>query len=235
MRRLGVRRILAQHTTSRAVTRGRITRTQVVWCTLIGAMTLVGGALLALEDRPGPSPTPFAALSETPSPSDASDLSDIITRMRMVGEKTDGWQGIVVHHSATRGGSADTLDQQHRDAGLNGLGYHFVISNGQGDRNGAIRVGQRWTNQTPGAHTVGPNADWYNNNTIGICLIGDGERRRFTKAQLRALAQLTELLQDELGIQMESIRLHREIAPTASPGRLFPNVAFRRSLLNRAN
>jgi N-acetyl-anhydromuramyl-L-alanine amidase AmpD len=196
-------------------------------------MTLFGGALLALEDRPGPAPAAFAALTAGASQDNSAGLESIFTRSTKV--QPERWQGVVIHHSATRGGSPEALDQHHRDAGLNGLGYHFVISNGQGSPDGSIHVGRRWLDQTAGAHTVGPNADWYNNNTIGICLIGDGERRRFTKAQLASLAQLTGALQDKLSLDMGSVILHRDVAPTASPGRLFPNIAFRRSLLDRAD
>ena len=204
-----------------------------MWYTLIGAMTLFGGTLLALEDRPGSAPTPFAALTEGAVQNDSAGLNAIFSRAAEI--QSERWKGIVIHHSATRGGSPSALDQQHRDAGLNGLGYHFVISNGQGSPDGSIHVGRRWLDQAAGAHTVGPNADWYNNNTIGICLIGDGERRRFTKAQLASLAQLTGALQDKLTLDLDSIILHRDIAPTASPGRLFPNIAFRRSLLDLAD
>lgn len=192
-------------------------------------MTLVGGGLLALEDRPGPAPTALAALdgAQREAPSELPAILD-----RIQGEKADGWRGIVIHHSATRSGSADSIKQQHLDAGLNGLGYHFVIGNGQGQADGAIAVSDRWIRQQPGAHTVGPNADAHNNFDIGICLVGDGERRRFTKEQLKSLAQLVEMLRDAYGIGLEDVVLHRDVAPTASPGRLFPNAAFRRSLLN---
>lgn len=208
-----------------AVARRIVKRTHVVWASLIGAMTLAGGILLALEDRPASAPA-FAALSGATTRS--ADLEQIFSRLQRL--DTARWRGIVIHHSGSLSGSPESIDAAHQASGLNGLGYHFVISNGQGAPNGAIHVGYRWLSQLPGAHTAGPNADHYNNHAIGICLVGDGERRRFTKAQLRALDKLVASLQDRLEIDPEQIVLHRDVAPTSSPGRLFPRAAFQRGL-----
>ncbi len=46
-----------------------------------------------------------------------------------------------------------------------------------------------------GAHTAGEHGDWYNRNAIGICLVGDGDRREFTPAQIARLLQTVHALQ----------------------------------------
>ncbi len=200
---------------------GSLTRRQVVWLSLIGAMTSVGGVLLATESRPAPPPV-LAALDRP-----TTDLSAIFSSIE--GE-TRNWRGIVVHHSEGTRGSAASIDAQHRDAGLRGLGYHFVIGNGSGSGDGEVEVGFRWTSQLPGAHAGGPNAEDYNRQTIGICLVGDGERRAFTDAQLASLAALVQTLQDGVQIADRGVTLHREIAPTVSPGRMFPEAWFKARL-----
>ncbi|MBL0927205.1 MAG: N-acetylmuramoyl-L-alanine amidase [Phycisphaerales bacterium] len=198
-------------------------RTQVVWVSLIGAMTAVGGLLLALEDRPA---APLAALASTDRT--GADLSAIYRTQQPV--EKGRWTGIVIHHSGSATGSADTIARQQEARGLLGLGYHFVIANGQGAPDGEVHVGYRWLSQLPGAHASGPKGDQYNRRTIGICLVGDGDRRAFTPAQLQRLAELVASLQKELGIPADQVVLHRDIAATASPGRLFPESAFRAAL-----
>jgi len=56
-------------------------------------------------------------------------------------EEKGRWQGIVVHHSALDSGSAQSIDRLHKNKGWDGLGYHFVISNGLGAPNGKVTVG----------------------------------------------------------------------------------------------
>ncbi len=67
------------------------------------------------------------------------------------------WKTIVVHHSATSGGDVGSIDAVHRRqkdrAGRPwlGIGYHFVIGNGNPLADGDIRPTFRWLQQLPGA------------------------------------------------------------------------------------
>lgn len=205
----------------------RFTRSQTVWVSLLGAMTAVGGLLLALEEHPGPPPGAFAAVAASDT-LESTDLSSIFQTTQAI--PAGQWEGIVIHHSASPAGSPATIARQHEDRGLKGLGYHFVIGNGQGAPDGQIHIGYRWDYQLPGAHTAGPNSDYYNRRTIGICLVGDGDRRPFTEAQLARLAELVTTLQKKLNIPDDRVVLHREVASTTGPGRTFPEAAFRARL-----
>ena len=62
---------------------------------------------------------------------------------------TREWEWIIIHHSATRVGSAEVFDAAHRARGMiNGLAYHFVIDNGtEGKPDGFIETGPRWIKQ----------------------------------------------------------------------------------------
>ena len=68
------------------------------------------------------------------------------------------WNSIVLHHSATAGGSVESIDAVHRrqkDAAGRpwlGIGYHFVIGNGHSMDDGQIRPTFRWHQQLAGAH-----------------------------------------------------------------------------------
>ncbi|HLY09128.1 MAG TPA: peptidoglycan recognition family protein [Planctomycetota bacterium] len=140
------------------------------------------------------------------------------------------FRSIVIHHSATHGGSAAAFERNHR-ARLGGLAYHFVIGNGSGAADGAVEVGYRWRDQIPGPHTK--NQD-INLESIAICLVGDFEKEAPTKKQVAALVELLERLCREGHIPADRVRSHREVdAETLCPGRGLPVEAIRATLAVR--
>jgi hypothetical protein len=126
------------------------------------------------------------------------------------------WRFIVIHHSATARGSAKAFDRSHRHRGWAGLGYHFVIGNGTDTADGLVEVGPRWTAQQRGAHA---GVDLYNEQGIGICLVGDFNKDRPSKAQLQSLAELVAHLMREHAILPRQVLGHRDCKPTDCPGR----------------
>ena len=100
-------------------------------------------------------------------------------------EDKDRWEGIIVHHSGTVSGNAALIDKWHKQQGWDGLGYHFVIDNGQGGADGRLEVGFRWRDQLTGAHCREATGDdnYWNEHTIGICLVGNFEEHRPTASQ----------------------------------------------------
>lgn len=205
-------------------------RAAIVWGALLASMTTVGGGLLLMQGDPAPRmdglalAAPLAAVGATPI--------EAIFNVKAPVEK-GRWDGIVIHHSGAAFGNAKTIAAQHQARKLSGLGYHFVIGNGAGADDGELNVGYRWLEQAPGAHAGGPREDLYNGRYIGICLVGDGDRRPFTKAQMRRLTQLVGALQTRLGIPADHVLLHGDVAETSSPGRLFPIVDFRAGLVRQ--
>jgi len=131
------------------------------------------------------------------------------------------WRYIVIHHSATERGNADTFDAAHRKRGWDELGYHFVIDNGRGGPDGRIEVGPRWKKQKWGAHTGGTPNNEYNNHGIGICLVGDFSKHMPSSRQLSALRRLVKHLVSKHGISPENVIGHCDgpNASTACPGR----------------
>src|SRR5690606_18701421 len=205
-----------------------LTRTQVVWRSLLVAMTATAGVLLAV-DGPRPGAARNIALAASITPANTPEIGSIFERLAAPLD-TARWQRIVIHHSGAPYGSADTIAAEHTSRGLQGLGYHFVIGNGQGAEDGELFVGRRWLEQLPGAHVAGPQAPWNNEHAIGICLVGDGDRRAFTPAQLARLTELVAALSGELSISEDQVVLHRDLAPISSPGRMFPEAALRARL-----
>lgn len=150
------------------------------------------------------------------------------------------WLQVVVHDSGLHFEDHEHIDRRHRNEGLSGNGYHFVIGNGTGRLgDGAIIATSRWADQRPGAHVAADldggqaalaAADEHNRISIGICLVGDGDERAFTPAQIRALQSLVVQLQSRFDITDDHVLLHGDLSDVSSPGRFFPSVEFDRFL-----
>ena len=135
------------------------------------------------------------------------------------------WEFVVIHHSGTRGGSVESIHREHRsrrDRNGNpwlGIGYHFVIGNGNGMPDGKISPTFRWKQQLHGAHCGSVR---HNGRGIGVCLIGDFEQTKPTVAQQRSVISLIRLLTDHYEIAATRVLGHRKIRATLCPGRFFP-------------
>jgi len=135
------------------------------------------------------------------------------------------WSSIVLHHSATVTGDVASIDAVHRtqkDRSGNpwlGIGYHFVIGNGQKMADGEIQPTFRWLRQLAGAHA---GTRTHNDFGIGICLIGNFEETAPTARQLVAVRDLLKTLTQRYAIPREQVVGHRDVQATACPGRLFP-------------
>lgn len=202
----------------------RLGRTQIVWLSLLGAMTGVGGLLVTLDGGASPRLDGFALAR--PVAASGPSAVDVVFDTRTPAE-AGRWDGVVLHHSGSMLGSAAEIASFHESRGLHGLGYHFVVGNGRGAGDGEIHVGYRWLDQLAGAHVAGPDADPYNRRYIGVCLVGDGDRRPFTEAQLARSADLVGALLSRLGLTADDVTTHRDLAATSSPGRHFPEAEFR--------
>jgi hypothetical protein len=131
------------------------------------------------------------------------------------------WKYIVIHHSASDSGNAASIGKYHKNerGWVNGLGYHFLIGNGNGSRDGQIEVGNRWDDQIDGAHAG--NGE-YNKHGVGICLVGNFENDYPTSSQISSLTYLINYLQKRCNIPRNQVIMHRTFRETACPGRHFP-------------
>jgi N-acetyl-anhydromuramyl-L-alanine amidase AmpD len=85
------------------------------------------------------------------------------------------WRWIVIHHSGSANDDAEIIDRYHeKGRGWDGIGYHFVVGNGVRMPLGRIEATFRWRGQIHGAHAgAGRAQEPYNQDGIGICLVGD--------------------------------------------------------------
>jgi hypothetical protein len=137
-----------------------------------------------------------------------------------------GWRYIVLHHTASNSGSVESIHSAHQQRtdgeGNNwrGIGYHFVIGNGNGMADGAIEPTFRWQDQSAGAHAgVGE----YNEFGVGICLVGNFDEGPPTPAQLAAVKRLVAALKGRCGINAAGVLKHGDVKATACPGKFFPH------------
>lgn len=94
--------------------------------------------------------------------------------------------------------SAVEIDNWHKQNGWRGIGYHYVVRKG-----GEVEVGR--DERDTGAHVRG-----LNNDSIGICMSGDGDIVRWTDAQLKSVLKLTIMIMSKYNIPVENVIGHRE-------------------------
>lgn len=124
---------------------------------------------------------------------------------------------ITVHHDAIDplpSGSPDDVARRlesirrgHLERGWADIGYHYAI-----DPSGRIWQGRPLSLQ--GAH-VGDQ----NENNLGVVMLGNFDRQAPTPQSLEALDRLIAAEMRRFRISMAEIRTHREMSPTACPGR----------------
>jgi len=147
--------------------------------------------------------------------------------------KPGRWKNIVIHHSASTLDSPSIMDKYHRSRGMeNGLAYHFVIG-GSGPRmeDGEFYIGNRWKHQLQGGHV---HSAKLNEESIGICLVGNFNDAPPTPKQMKVLADLIVHLMDHCNLTPDDVYTHTQInpVPTQCPGRKF-SIKNLKALLRR--
>ncbi len=125
---------------------------------------------------------------------------------------------IVIHHSAVDQSDLNkaihSFDENHKRLHefVNWLGYHIAYH---------YLIADSWEV----AQTRPLNEVWFhasdfpvNKTSIGVCFIGDFDKRVPTEKQYQAFAKLVEELEKQYDL---SIHFHNEYAPKTCPGRMF--------------
>jgi hypothetical protein len=177
---------------------------------------------------PEPAPAPQPRMKVPPPPPIARGNGGIVVpkdwEPRVAARP---WKWIVIHHSATPTGGAAAFDRMHRAKGWDELGYDFVIGNGTDTRDGQIEVGPRWPVQKHGAHTKTPD-NRYNEQGIGICLVGNFDLTNPTNEQMKSVTRLVAFLMQKYNIPPDRVLGHGQAKPTDCPGRYMSVAEVRR-------
>ena len=107
-------------------------------------MTAVA-ALLLLSDSPPSTRANFPAIKPLILGQDSGTSENSWAPEASASIDQDPWDQIIIHHSGRMTGTVRDLDARAKSAGLNGVGYHFVIGNGSGLSDGVVEKGYRWT------------------------------------------------------------------------------------------
>lgn len=111
-------------------------------------------------------------------------------------DKTINKEYIIIHHSATDAGNAESFHRYHIEHNnWRALGYHFVINNGKRQSDlfdGMIQcnMARDWDNDFDFTEETGAHAKGLNSKSIGICVVGDFSKGFPTPNQILATTAL---------------------------------------------
>lgn len=179
-------------------------------------------------------PPPVLSVPEplTPDPVSPDSPVDPITKDDPWKPETSprDWKYIVLHHTASDQGDVQSIHESHlknKDRSGRpwlGIGYHFVVGNGRGMQDGEIEGTFRWKQQLQGAHA---GVAEYNQQGIGIVLVGNFEETAPTAQQVRAVKRLVRRLSRDYEIGSDHIIGHADVKATQCPGTHFPLAEIR--------
>lgn len=140
-------------------------------------------------------------------------MQETQTFKNLRGKSQDNYpEMIVVHHSAaTENQTIKSIEDYHLSLGWEGVGYQYLIT-----KYGEVYQGR--PEYYHGAHTTG-----HNNDSIGICLVGNFDISLPTEAQKNALVSLIGDIQERYNIGIDKIYPHRKFANKTCFGKLLPD------------
>lgn len=200
-------------------------RTIRVLGSLVVGMTLLSSILLALEPDPGTRSNAWSL--------SAIDLSTDSARQEILVDPGElDWNFIIIHDSRGITGGEQQLDdawnREYARQGLpahRGAGYHFVVNDRSGASDGEVEIARRWKDQLAGDYINGEQADMWNRQAIGICVMGDAEKRAFTGDQIESTVKLVRMLQEAYGISRDRVFVQTG-RHADSTGPFFPRAEF---------
>ncbi|MGD9318233.1 MAG: N-acetylmuramoyl-L-alanine amidase, partial [Anaerolineae bacterium] len=139
------------------------------------------------------------------------DLTDELAKHETKKYETrpvDKIRNLIIHHSAAPAtvGPRRIAAYHVKKQDWPGIGYHFVVG-----EDGALYQGNKV--ETKSYHAVRANP-----YGVGICFLGNFTKEVPPPAQLRAGAHLAAWLMQELGIELDQVKGHKEFMQTGCPG-----------------
>lgn len=129
----------------------------------------------------------------------------------------NSYKGIVIHCSDSKFGSAQLIEDWHKERGWSDIGYHFVILNGKFENDSNLEVMDGMIESARDMDLAGAHAKGYN-DWIGICLIGVDQ---FTDRQFKSLYRLIFELKNKFNIPSSNIIGHYQCKDNG--GKTCPN------------
>lgn len=128
------------------------------------------------------------------------------------------WKRIVLHCSDSDFGSVPEIRSWHLERGWSDIGYHYVIDNGRIKSNfrldsfdGSVEIGRLIDgDEFAEKNEVGAHAYGFNQDSIGVCLIG---KDKFSARQMGSLISLISDLMKTFNIDPKNVIGHYELDP----------------------
>ena len=114
---------------------------------------------------------------------------------------------IIVHHTQRDFDFPEFIKFRHKNIReWEDIGYHYLIGDNKNSHviNGGLYIGR--LEKFQGAHAKG-----YNKNSIGVCLIGDLDKKSPTPKQIKTLIKFLKQKMQEHKIPLKNILGHREL------------------------
>ena len=147
-------------------------------------------------------------------------LMDRMTPINRITLHHDGMTTFTTTSAAAAQTRIEAIRRAHRGRGWGDIGYHYVV-----DRAGRVWEGRSVAHQ--GAHVKERNP-----HNLGILVLGNFEQQTPSDAQLRGLNSALRALAAQHRVPAARIHTHRELNPTACPGRhLQPRVVAIRNAM----
>ncbi len=208
-------------------------RTQLVWASFFVVMS----AMLVILQAGGGNIQGGVLLTNISSMTERPEVDPIFNGEMPV--DATNWSSIVIQHLGEPAASIKSIQRSHLSGGLDGIGFHFIIGNGNGLGDGVVHGSERWLKQARAARPIYVAPENWDENVITICLIGNGNRRPFTERQVLHLSRLVQRLQNELSIESSDVYLASDLLASSkmppSPGKFFAEALFRSQLLDIAH
>jgi N-acetyl-anhydromuramyl-L-alanine amidase AmpD len=155
-----------------------------------------------------PAPVPNVARVSKPP---IQDLTDKLTKHETKEYETrplDQIRNLIIHHSAApaKVGPRRIAAYHVKKQDWPGIGYHFLVG-----EDGTLYQGNAV--ETKSYHAVRANP-----YGVGICFLGNFTKQVPPPAQLRAGAHLSAWLMQELGVELDQVKGHKEFMQTGCPG-----------------
>ncbi len=179
--------------------------------------------------QPVPPSSPIAQVAADPL---AALARSKWTNKSPIGRKVkpmNGIRKITVHHegwkpfySLDARTTANRIEQIRRihvhDRGWGDIGYHYVLD----------RAGRLWQGRP--LHLQGAHVKDHNEHNLGVMVLGNFDRQDPSKQQIDHLGFVLRALVRRHGTPVYRVKTHKELMPTACPGRkLQPIVSRMRS------
>jgi hypothetical protein len=228
----------AKNSKAGSITKKPISHRRVftVMVSLLSSLTLSAITLSLMQNQPltSASVSPMLMQADTSTQSIAELINPTVPLHR------SQWNYIILYQSGRSFGNLAGMTSGRQVGGVigsmmaqrAGVNFHFVVDNAdnpKGYPSGHIEVGSSWRAQQPAA----PYCTWpyfYHSapnpyqNAIGVCLIGNLNRRQISDRQLEATVALIKGLQRKLAIPNRRVlcewQLRKNVRPTLNEYRL---------------